>query len=169
MVICLGIEAFYYNNSEARQQGVIALVESGYTNKVREVFYSSREMIENASIFEVEKTESGIESRWLTSDEAKPILDDIQDTFQKYDSYASFAWHEFDDGAHDIQPLALTIDNPEPKIMRVQLPFDDSPVKIIDIKYSMGMNWWCDTHPQVEVAYALHELALKHRLVICSH
>lgn len=167
MVVCLGIEAFYYDNPEARQQGVIALVESGYVNKVREVFYSSREMLENASIFEVERTPSGIESRWLASLEAKPIIDDIQETFNSIGSYASFAWDELDEmGAYDIQSIAITIDNPEQQIMRVQLPVINQFVKIIDIKYSMWMNW---SHPQAEDALIFHELALKHRLIVCSH
>lgn len=166
LVVGLGINLCNYENSEERLKAVRTIVESGCTDLIYEVFNHLSTTLDEINVLKVERTVNGVEHRWLTKKEAQPIIQDIQITYEQYDYYASFAWFELDEiGAFDIQELALTLNNPEEEI-EVKISGVEETIKIIDLERS---SWnWQNSHPQAKIAFALHQLAMKHRLMIHS-
>ena len=168
LVVSIGLERFYYDqHQKEREKAVLALVDSGYTNYLCEVFAEGgRETLASASIFRVQKTNAGIEHDWLTDTEAKPIIADIQKVYNTYDTYASFSWKQLDDFDADyIHDLALVLDVPE-QTYRVTLPGIESQHSLISLRRSL-LNWQ-GRNRQAQTAIAFHKLAQKHRLVVHS-
>ena len=152
MVIDLGLSRFH---DEPEQ--IIAILERlvsyGYTGSVREIIGDRV----------VEVNVSG--TRWLTSDEVAPILRDVKACFDRLGTdYDSYSWDELDEiGAFDVQDLALPLDGPKPPpgLDRVHLG-PNLELRLIDLETSIK-NW-----PDDSIAWALHDLAILHRLIVHS-
>jgi hypothetical protein len=168
LVVNLGLERFFYGEPDALPLAVASLVEAGYTTLVREIIFAQGRSLEGAKILEVSRQDGEARSRFLSEDEAKPILADIKKVFDKHDTYASFSWDQLDRmPAYDIQPLALTLDGPEkPPDGRIKLPGVSDSMRVRDLTSSIKN--WSARHPQARAATALHKLAQKHRLIVHS-
>jgi hypothetical protein len=101
----------------------------------------------------------------MTSDQAAPILRDVKACYKRLGTtYDSYSWDELDEiGARNVQDLALTLDGPKPRPGLDRVPLGPGlKLRLIDLEASY-MNW-----PDDSIAFALHELALEHRLIVHS-
>jgi hypothetical protein len=157
LVVDLGLERFCHGEPDRRVAIVEALVKNGTSKLLREVVAEDRGYT-RARILEVTPTAT----TWLGDKVAAPIRADLAKALSK-SSYDSYSWDELEEmGARDIQELALPFDGPRNRLLdRIEIDADTS-VRVIDLDRS-ERNW-----PKRSLAYKLHVLAKKHRLIVHS-
>lgn len=158
--VSLGLGRFYAEvEATDWEAALIAIVETGSVDLIRDVITDDLATVEDARVFEVSRTENGIQSRYLPEDDAQKVVARIQSLFAEHkDQTASFSWDQAENLAYDIQDLAVRYaEGADP--MTMHSVHMNGLANLISLERSMRSNWASSRPKSSKFARAMHELA----------
>lgn len=169
LVIDLGLPRFYMHDDENWPKAITALVAAGFTTHLRDVIAPDTDLI-GARVFEAKRIGETVESRWLTSAEAEPIIAELRELYDAGGSSPSFSWQELDElGVIDIQRLAVPVGDgkiPYPYGEIVLPGCDGRSSRVMDLHRANRA--WDDWDENSNAVIHLMEFALRHHMLIHS-
>jgi hypothetical protein len=173
ITIGLGLQNFLGDEPGLREQALEDIVRSSSTMALREIVDAGPDCdLSRARVFEVVRTfDQHLVADYLSPELATSILSAVAATWDKYDSWASFAYEEAEDLGIWCQDIAFLNPGPIASVrLHRQRPRSAAPeleLKLMDATETLPIFQAVD-HPQATIAVALNELALRYSLVLST-
>jgi hypothetical protein len=169
-VVDVGLSRYFYGADDLAEwkESVCALVELGLTDVVRDVLSAESDFCDDAIVWEARRDGDEVVGRELSGGQAQVIPDAIRGCYDDWDSYAGFSWDQLEDvGAWAVQDLAVRFDDAERKqeMLELVFPGKSDSSRVISLARSWK-NWEDDRLLASHIAFAFHQLAWEHRLIV---